>query len=146
MPEPMDEAPQGERASELVLCTHGTAAAREGSPPTHIRRRRFRIGSINQWYEAFVLLNFVDVVLTIFFVQRGGYETNPVGAFIAEHYGWASLASFKFAQCILVILISTFLYRRRRKIARLIMGLACVIYFGLMIWDSVLLLRLPRLL
>jgi len=25
------------------------------------------------------------------------------------------------------------------------MGLACVIYFGLMIWDSALLLRLPLL-
>lgn len=107
-------------------------------------RRKFRWGSVNRWYEAFILLNFLDVVLTLYFLRHGGFEANPIGQFVLSQYGWPVFVSFKFLQCVIILLIVGFLYHRRRMAGRMLIALACLCYFVLMFWDVYLLLRLPR--
>ncbi|HET6383553.1 MAG TPA: DUF5658 family protein [Armatimonadota bacterium] len=132
-------SPSDRRTRFRIARSKGLSSIWRSKTDGHLR---FRIGALNQWYEAFVLLNFMDIVLTLFFVRHGGVEANPVGRFILENYGWPPFVSFKFIECIIFLIIVQFLYHRRRSAGRFLIMLGCAVYFILMVWDVILLLRL----
>lgn len=102
------------------------------------------LGTRWQWYGAFVLLNLMDIWLTLYLIVGGGVEANPVGHAILERGGWAPFVSFKMAQCALVLILVELVYSRRPKAARLVITAACGVYLALMGWDVTLILRLPH--
>jgi hypothetical protein len=101
--------------------------------------RRIAPGNIVQWYAAFVLLNLMDVLLTLFILQHHGEETNPVCRAILDYGGSSQFVLFKIMQCALVIIIVQLVYVRRPPAARMLVGVGCAVYFVLMFWDSYLL-------
>ena len=106
-------------------------------------RGRLAAGHRNRWYSAFVLLNLMDIILTLYIVSRGGGEENPVGLYILVHAGWAPFITFKSLQCAIVVVLLEAIYRKRPEIGRRLIAAACGIYFALMVWDCVLLARRP---
>jgi hypothetical protein len=111
-------------------------------PPT--RRERLRVGGRMEWFGAFVVLNLVDLGVTIYILRNGGAEANPIGQYILVNYGWASFTFFKLIQCGIVVVVSELLYQRKRAIGRAVIAFGCAVYLILMSWDVFLLLHLKR--
>lgn len=76
----------------------------------------------------YVFLSAVDVYLTWLLVDRGdlAYEANPLAAGVLEHYGWLGVGVFKLACVALVLGVGLWLWQRRPRTGRLLVGLGCL--------------------
>jgi hypothetical protein len=90
-------------------------------------------------YGGFLLLNIFDLFLTGYIFRHGGEEVNPVGVHVMQRYGMEGFALFKFGMVALIIITVEVVYRMRPSRARALMNGANLIYFGVILWECVLL-------
>jgi hypothetical protein len=89
-------------------------------------------------YGGFILLNLFDLFLTVYIFNHGGHEVNPVGVYVMDRYGMPGFTLFKFALVAVVIVTVETVYRRRPKTGRNLIHSANLIYFGVVLWECVL--------
>lgn len=90
-------------------------------------------------YGGFLLLNVFDLFLTGYIFRHGGREVNPVGIHVLERYGLAGFAVFKFLMVAFIIVVAEVVYRIQPQKARQLMTGANLIYFGVILWECILL-------
>jgi hypothetical protein len=105
-----------------------------------LRERATRPLPMGDEYGGFLLLNIFDLFLTGHIFHHGGREVNPVGIRVMDHYGMSGFVLFKFASVAIVVLISEAVFHIKPSRARSLMTAANLIYFGVILWECVLLL------
>lgn len=91
-------------------------------------------------YSGFLLLNTFDLFLTGYIFRHGGREVNPVGVAVMERFGLGGFALFKYSLVAVVVLAVEVLYRLKPSVARRVMNGGNLVYFGVIVWECVLLL------
>lgn len=66
---------------------------------------RYTGGSTEEALYTFALLNLVDIATTIGALKKGGYELNPVAAWLIKKMGYAGLFFLKYLAMALIVLV-----------------------------------------
>jgi hypothetical protein len=94
---------------------------------------------LGQEYMAFLLLNVFDLLLTGWIFKHNGMEANGLAAFILNNFGQhgdSVFAIYKFLMVVVVIVICEIIASKSIAKAKLIMLLGCVVYFGVVLYES----------
>src|SRR5262245_29128734 len=93
---------------------------------------------------AFVALSVTDLCLTWYLVEAQGdcfYEANPIAASVLAHFGWWGLGGYKSACAGMVVAVGTVVSRRRPRLGRRLLGVACPIVAVVVGYSLLLLLN-----
>jgi hypothetical protein len=115
------------------------AQRRESDARTNARPAKRRLTPMGDEYGGFLLLNIFDLFLTSYIFRHGGEEVNPIGVHVMERYGMGGYALFKFGMVAFVIILAEIVYRLRPARARALMTGANFMYFGVILWECLLL-------
>ena len=77
-------------------------------------------------YALFIVLNMLDVFLTMLIIGRGGVEVNPLARWFLMHTGKAGFLIYKIVLMLFVIALCELVARKRKRVARLL------IWFGIL--------------
>lgn len=89
----------------------------------------------------FVLMNFLDAVLTWLLLRRGGgggfhvVESNPIAAHFLNHWGIRGLFLFKLALVVFVCLVCFTIALRREETARMVFVIGTVAVTSVVIYS-----------
>jgi hypothetical protein len=90
----------------------------------------------------FLVVNLLDIVLTVVLLYRGGHrEANPLAEYILNHWGWEEMALFKVATTVVVCLIAQYVARSKPTAARRLLYVTSAIVAVVVFYSVVLLVR-----
>src|SRR4051812_8045155 len=92
----------------------------------------------------FVVLSLLDLGLTWYLLEMQGecfYEANPIAAGVLANWGWWGLAGYKLTCASTVLTAGLIVSRRRPRVARRLLALACPVVAVVVAYSLVLLTR-----
>lgn len=87
--------------------------------------------------RAFVALNIMDLVMTFFLLNHGGFrESNRVADFFLDRWGIVGMVWFKIISVMVIVVIAQIVARERIRTARFLLYFGCVVMAGVVIYSA----------
>ncbi len=87
--------------------------------------------------RAFVALNIMDLVMTFFLLNHGGFrESNKIADFFLDRWGIAGMVWYKIIFVMLIVVIAQIVARERIKTARWLLYFGCLAMGGVVIYSA----------
>ncbi len=86
--------------------------------------------------RAFVALNILDLVVTFFLLNHGGFrESNGIADYYLDRWGFAGMVWYKILSVMIVIVVTQIVARYRFRIARWILIFGCLVMGGVVLYS-----------
>ena len=87
--------------------------------------------------RAFVALNIMDLVMTFFLLNHGGFrESNKIADFFLDRWGIAGMIWYKIIFVMVIVVIAQVVARERIRTARGLLYFGCIAMGGVVIYSA----------
>jgi len=87
--------------------------------------------------RAFVALNVMDLVMTFFLLNNGGFrESNKVADFFLDRWGIAGMVWYKIIFVMVIVVIAQVVARHRINSARMLLYFGCAVMGGVVLYSA----------